>query len=530
MKFTQKTNSKKGTVEITFPTDLSAENEGFLTQIGVHKIGGSKRHWQVKQHPIYLAFFQAIKNSGNPDISFSDIPLIPSHPPKESSIDKYLYSIVVATTSKSSQPQEFIVFESFKQPAEVITRRYLHKHFGESASIKRIYPRKFKKKARIIFKAGRIIQPTSDVRVETIKKPSRATSKTPKATPAKPDSNTYLDRLIAYMHEFYAKGVRATKTQIETLGKKLAVPTGGMLWEGAELSWLLWYKSIYNEPAPFSYRLKKMIGFWDKVQPTYAYADSSKILFQQYSTPCPIAAIVGEYTNMSQANSVFDPSAGNGLLVMGASKDKVHANEIDKTRIKSLEFQGFATITQKNAAEPFGSGLSRKFDVVVTNPPFTSWEDQKLKKQLIIRQYFGSLRGLANHLRLEHLMAGLALDTMKDSGKAAIIIMGHLFFDSNGLIAKYRPFFNWLYHFYRVDDVINLNSFKLYNKQGAVARTMLILIAGRKTTPCGVAPTFKEKPHLATIVNSFEQLYYRSLQYMDSPLTTTGEKLKIALL
>ena len=93
-------------------------------------------------------------------------------------------------------------------------------------------------------------------------------------------------------------------------------------------------------------------------------------------------------------------------------------------------------------------------------------------------------------------MAGLALHTMKDDGKAAIIIMGHVYFGDDGLFAKYRPFFNWLYRHYKVDDIINMNSYKLYNKQGAVTKTMLILIGGRKAKPSGVAPNRTEQPHL----------------------------------
>ena len=303
----------------------------------------------------------------------------------------------------------------------------------------------------------------------------------------------------------------------------------GAMWEAVELSWLMWYKLLYYQHTPFEMRMANMVDFWAKVQPTYAYSDSSKEIYKQYSTSCPIAAIVAEYTQMRTAQRIFEPSAGNGLLVLGANPQKTHVNEIDVTRAKSLYFQGFDKVTNWNAAMPFPAKMTKAFDVVVTNPPFASWDDEKFDKEYIINKYFDSHNGLAKHIRLEHMMAGLALRTMKDDGRAAIIIMGHLYFGEDGLLAKYRPFFNWLYRHYHVDDVINMNSFKLYNKQGAVEKTMLILIRGRKSKPQGVAPNQKEAPHLYDMVNTFKALWERVKPYIGYNLKMIIKQLKIEI-
>ena len=126
-------------------------------------------------------------------------------------------------------------------------------------------------------------------------------------------------------------------------------------------------------------------------------------------------------------------------------------------------------------------------------------------------------------------MAGLALASMKDNGKAAIIIMGHVYFDSNGRIAKYRPFFNWLFRNYHVDDIINMNSYKLYNKQGAIEKTMLILVSGRKQQPDGIAPAQAEAAHIEPMVNSFTELWERVKAHISGPLDTIIQQLKIEL-
>ena len=344
----------------------------------------------------------------------------------------------------------------------------------------------------------------------------------------KQEPNDYLDKVIAIMHTAFAKAERLSKKKIEKLREETNAPTMGALWEAVELSWLLWYKMLYREPIPFEVRLKKMVLFWNKVQPTYAYSDSSKELYKQYSTPCPIGAIVAQYTGMDEAEFIFEPSAGNGLLLVGANPRITHVNEIDKSRKQSLEHQGFGRITSDNAAQPFPEMMHKVHDVVVTNPPFASWDDSKFDKERIIQKYFNKHRGLANHIRLEHLMAGLALHTMKDDGKAAIIIMGHIYFGDDGLFAKYRPFFNWLYRYYKVDDVINMNSYKLYNKQGAVTKTMLILIGGRKTKPSGVAPNKSEQPHLEDMVETFEDLWKQTRSHIKPNIDTIIKQLKTA--
>jgi len=351
-------------------------------------------------------------------------------------------------------------------------------------------------------------------------------------SPAQSNTNPkydYIDRVVAHMHDHYASGERPTKGYIEKLKETLSVPNLGMLWEAVELSWMLWYKQIYREPLPFEERLHKMVHFWHEQQPTYAYSDSSKELYKQYSTPCPIGAMVAQYTGMDTAKHIFEPSAGNGLLLVGADPAKCHVNEVDPTRLASLKFQGFYKITNYNAIQPFPEEMTKAYDVVVTNPPFARWEEEKFDKELIIRKYFNNHVGLAGNIRLEHLMAGLALHTMKDTGKAVIIIMGHVYFAHDGFIAKYRPFFNWLFRHYQVDDVINMNSFKLYNKQGAIEKTMLILVGGRKAKPQGVAPRRHEAPYLYDMVNSFDELWNRIKPHIGYSISTVINQLQIEL-
>ena len=82
--------------------------------------------------------------------------------------------------------------------------------------------------------------------------------------------------------------------------------------------------------------------------------------------------------------------------------------------------------------------------------------------------------------------------------------------DDKGRIqaGKNRVFFSYLFEYYQVDDVINING-DLYSRQGTSFDVRLILIRGRKTIPQGFAPLKRDTDKT---VNDFEELYERVMQ------------------
>ena len=100
-----------------------------------------------------------------------------------------------------------------------------------------------------------------------------------------------------------------------------------------------------------------------------------------------------------------------------------------------------------------------------------------------------------------------ALQNLKDNGRASIIIGGHTKYKSNGTLAGEKAFFNYLYNFYNVSDVINMDG-GLYSKQGTSFETRLILINGRRKENSRVyAPL--EKNTNTDIVTTFDELQQR---------------------
>lgn len=523
-------NKKKNGVELQFDTPISNQDAHRLQALGFRLYDKQNHIWHATRHPAYVRYARDLEEALKKRDPLTGVPILPSYAPTASNINNRRFSYVTLTVlqDQAEQTEAYLVFDTYKKIVLDIATTFGHHAYGQAFIAAKVFPRTYKQKARTLLTEGRVITGKEYVTHNHTTLHSASEATTPHALPSHPQvppatipggqapsftgpdiaCSDYRDRVIAHMHDAYAKNIRLTRRHIEQLAEKTGA-TKGQLWEAVELSWLLWYKMLYHEPIPFESRLTRMVRFWNHVQPTYAYSDSSKEIYRQYSTPCPIGAIISQYTMMDRARTILDPSAGNGLLVMGAPVKKTHVNEIDPSRLGSLACQGFARVTSFNAAREFPTDMVHAYDVVVTNPPFSKWEDDAYQKEYMVGKYFHHHAGLARHMRLEHLMAGLALHALKDNGRAAIIIMGHIYFDKDGLLAKCRPFFNWLYRHYRVEDIINMNSFNMYNKQGTVERTMLILIAGRKLIADGVAPTQKEAPHLEEMVDSFEALWHR---------------------
>lgn len=227
-------------------------------------------------------------------------------------------------------------------------------------------------------------------------------------------------------------------------------------------------------------------------QPSLNQRDSERVMKQQYSTPAPYAYLADVYVkgNGKEIKSALEPSAGNGMLTIGLPKDAVHVNDIDAQRLENLRRQGFKNVTSQDGTQPFAD---KDVDVVVTNPPFGS---------AIPKEYDGYKIS-----SLEGQMAINALESMKDDGRAAIIIGGKTEYAKNGsLNPKDKAFLGYLYSHYNVEDVINVDG-SLYAKQGTSYPTRIILINGRRLDE-NAFPPVKDKARAET-VKDYDELYKR---------------------
>jgi hypothetical protein len=314
------------------------------------------------------------------------------------------------------------------------------------------------------------------------------------------------DEFVNAVTESLEKKTPHNKTSIEKLAATFGISDKTEVKELTELAIVNRARSIAHTTGSVQEKFEAILALYHS-QVNLSHRTSRSILLQQYSTPAPIGYLAGVFCNVDEGCSLFEPSAGNGLLTIAAKPEQCTVNEIDALRRSNLEKQGFHLVMAQDATKPF-KGFEKSFDAVITNPPFGTMEREVLWDTFPIKP-------------LEHVMALRALDCMKDEGKAAIIIGGHTRWDEKGRIqaGKNRIFFNYLYSRYNVADVINIDGSKLYSRQGTSFDVRLILINGRKETPSGAAPLYN--PAKDREVKTFAELYER---VMDALLMSTPMK------
>jgi len=305
------------------------------------------------------------------------------------------------------------------------------------------------------------------------------------------------DAFIMWTKENLTLGVKRNRPQTEKVAFSLGIEDKTRIKELTEYAVVERARDIATGSGIPKEKYAKIVRLYED-QTNLSFRTSQSILLNQYSTPAPIGYLMGLFCGIqSGTKHAFEPSAGNGLLTIATHPKMVSVNEIDKNRRDNLERQKYFRITAKDASKPF-TDYKKSFDAVLTNPPFGSIGRGS---NIVIQGY--------KIYDLDHYMAIHALDTMKDNGRAAIIIGGHLTFDEKGRIkaGKNRIFFNYLYHFYNVADVISIDGHKLYSKQGTSFDVTLILIDGRKAKPEGAAPLRSESS--TQPIQSFDTLFKR---------------------
>ncbi|MEM6255074.1 MAG: strawberry notch C-terminal domain-containing protein [Cyanobacteria bacterium P01_D01_bin.156] len=262
-------------------------------------------------------------------------------------------------------------------------------------------------------------------------------------------------------------------------------------------------------------------------QPRLAVRTSTSMAQQAYSTPIPIAYFAATLAGIDANTVVYEPTAGNGALLISANPARVIANELNDDRFRELQHQGYAQLTQQNACDY--SPAQGIVDVVITNPPFGRTRDPTTGQS----QRFTI--GDTWSAQLDHAIAFKALDALKEDGRAVLIIAApHR--RSQQITDEYRAnqyneretrgfFFN-LYRHYTVTDHLTLDG-NLYAKQGAGADIDLIVIQGRRAARDGplirALPAVDVPPILTTFNQLKERLPNVSLSHLSQTLEAPGE-------
>jgi hypothetical protein len=211
----------------------------------------------------------------------------------------------------------------------------------------------------------------------------------------------------------------------------------------------------------------KLVSLYNR-QPNLAVRSSTSIREQAYSTPAPLAYVASKLAGIDANTTVYEPTAGNGMLLIDSNLNNVKVTELNSSRYEMLKrvLKG-AKVENRNALD-FKPSL---VDVVVENPPFGA-----------LGRDYESSNGVKTN-QVDHAIVLHSLGSMKEDGKAVLIIGGSLADTEEGRRKDYqgnqkRNFFYNLYKDYNVVDHFTVAG-SMYSKQGASYPVDVIVIHGK---------------------------------------------------
>ncbi|MEC4091630.1 PLxRFG domain-containing protein [Pseudoalteromonas rubra] len=249
-------------------------------------------------------------------------------------------------------------------------------------------------------------------------------------------------------------------------------------------------------------------------QPSLDVRTKASSDFMAYSTPTPMSLLANLAAGVDGQTSVYEPTAGNGLLLLTAAPGKVIANELNPTRADSLAWSGYQVTTQDAVAyKPKG-----KVDSVLANPPFGAYRDDTGKRA---RYEFTDPQGKVRAFgEIDHIIVKQSLDVMKDNGKATLIIGAPK--QPGDYKANNKAFLNWLYNNYNVVHHVEAEG-SLYKGQGAAWPVQMIVVHGRAKQNTGrYAPVKGDIKR----VDNWNELYetFNELGLLDTQRSTIGHR------
>lgn len=84
-------------------------------------------------------------------------------------------------------------------------------------------------------------------------------------------------------------------------------------------------------------------------QPNLGTRSSTSVAQQAYSTPVPIAYLAATLARITPDKSVYEPTAGNGALLLATDQANVTANELNPDRAADLRQRGY-NVTEQDAS------------------------------------------------------------------------------------------------------------------------------------------------------------------------------------
>lgn len=205
----------------------------------------------------------------------------------------------------------------------------------------------------------------------------------------------------------------------------------------------------------------------ERLQPKMSARTSTSVDLQQYSTPLSMSIAAQSVLKdiITPETRLLEPTIGNGSLVSMLNCN-VTGYDLDEGRISLVGQLGF-TVEQKDfLSVPMPS---KKYDVVIANPPFGGLNSPV--------EMFNEIKVT----RIDHLIMLRALEMRRDDGAAVFIIGGDYSAKMSGnpgrLDGGSKNLFNWLVDHYNV-SAFEIDG-SLYEKQGAAFPVRMVVVGAK---------------------------------------------------
>ena len=219
----------------------------------------------------------------------------------------------------------------------------------------------------------------------------------------------------------------------------------------------------------------RLVELYDQ-QPRLGVRTSTSVREQAYSTPAPLAYVAAKLANVKPGTPVYEPTAGNGMLLINSLADSVVANELNDDRFAMLKqsLPGAHLIQGDATQHDMTRGTVR---AVLANPPFGVVKDGSGQSKV-----FQTAVGYETR-EIDHAIVFKALDALPDDGTATLIVGGVMGKGDDARKEGYRAkakreFYANLYNNYKVALHFTVSG-DLYEKQGASYPVDVIVVAGR---------------------------------------------------
>lgn len=331
-------------------------------------------------------------------------------------------------------------------------------------------------------------------------------------------------KFAQHLSELYGQGEKLDWLKAKKIAKDFDIETDTEIMQACEFGVVLEARNISNNGNSIRQQYEEMKDLYER-QVTIRPLDTKSKVLQQYSTPCPLAYLLGKFVTSGKqdgfsANIYLEPSAGNGMLTIALPKKNTYVNELDEIRVENLKKQGFAEVTNFDAS--VSENIKGRYKGVITNPPFA---------ELKVSEYLSRTGKKGNNniqyvfQKLDHKMAIVALESMKSDGRCAIIIGGKIgsrimrheesYWRNGRLFGAFNTFVSYLNRQYNLVDILYING-DLYGRQGTTFPIVALLIDGRKEWDS--EPTTQWHTYDIAVdaqINSYEELYQRMIKHIE---------------